>query len=991
MDKKIEIDKIIVLLRSWVSEIQFNTKLDFYDINKISEGFSAKLLNAIFGYNLKDLNKVKKNFPGIDLGDDIHDKIAFQITSRTDFQKFKEALETFVKKDKNGKCLADTFTNGIKFLVISIEEIKKGKTDLTNIYPNFNFGKDILKVEDLLPFIDDLYDNDSTRFLLVKQVLEEQFSNKVNNNLTPEKKEQFLKEYEKVTINNFSRINFFGLDLPKRPREIQLYSLFVEPTFKPYKDNSNKYNTYFDKKIVDIQYQSDFQYKSDIPLSLFEFNKIENSDFYSTNYPYKNIRLALTKLQDNSLSKLYTSINYFEDLTSFYTKEEKVIPYKNLFNSRKSKVIIGNPGAGKSLFVKQSICKILSKDRTQFESEYVYDTIPFRIELFKFNKDRKDKGIEYYLYNYLKNTLDLSWITEEFISNIFETHQTLVFYDGLDEIFDIHERLEVRDLIENFTIKHDKSISIVTSRFESYEEVNLSTNVFDTIQILDFNEAQIIDYVNKWYNIEEESEYSRPIEVKNCLDQLSRVDKELTNSPLLLSLILILYRNQLDIPTTKLEIYESCANTLIETRDVKEKKLDLNFKIKNKASAFAHVAFWQFNLQNGKNPPKDINFSLVLEELKKYLLLQNNTSFEDDHSATIAVKEFLDYAKNRSIYVENNFTHKSFLEYFTAYYLYSNFYYKGKHDYIHKVIAENINKSSWFVVLELLICKIDTGQPDYDIIDSIIEKQFLKNDINSVIFFMQILHHIRNISNSKINELISKSIDLIVAQKTDNSTLIFDSLIHLAAMQRFRLVIQNQFNQKINSLTLDNPEVNKYYMINLEANLVAEKENTLGIEYNVGNIKDPYIFILEVYPSLMDWTKYFELLKYYMSKYDREKVTNGYHSLTKSKIFFGNSKFNWVISCLFTFNDKRQFLKNYSKLKVLGFKGPEIVKIVKNERNGFNISQELLNSYYGVKDQSINNFLNQISRILFLRTCEEDINEKNKFYDKHKTLNKFHK
>jgi len=118
MDKKIEIDKIIVLLRSWVSEIQFNTKLDFYDINKISEGFSAKLLNAIFGYNLKDLNKVKKNFPGIDLGDDIHDKIAFQITSRTDFQKFKEALETFVKKDKNGKCLADTFTNGIKFLVI---------------------------------------------------------------------------------------------------------------------------------------------------------------------------------------------------------------------------------------------------------------------------------------------------------------------------------------------------------------------------------------------------------------------------------------------------------------------------------------------------------------------------------------------------------------------------------------------------------------------------------------------------------------------------------------------------------------------------------------------------------------------------------------------------------------------------------------------------------------------------------------------------------
>lgn len=982
MDKKTEIDNILVLLKSWIAEIKFNSKLEYYDINKISEGLSANILNLIFGYKLKDLNKEKKNFPGIDLGDKVQDKIAFQVTSRTDFRKFKESVEAFVKKGKDGKSLADTFTNGIKFLVISIEEIKSGKTDLAEICPNFNFKSDILRVADLLPFIADLYDNDISCFKLVKQALEEQFTNKGNVIFSSKIKEQFLKEYEKIIINNFSRINFFGLDLPRKPREIQLYSLFVEPRFKPFKDNPNNYNKYFDNKLITLDFESE------VVIPFPKINDIDNN-LFRRNDLITELQYPFNQVKDISLSALFESINYSNDLFSFFSADEKMIPYKNLFKSKRSKIIIGNPGAGKSLLVKQAMCKILSKDLGQFESNYVYETIPFRIELFKFNKDRKGNGIEYYLYNNLKNTLGLSWITDELIFNILTIHETLVFFDGLDEIFDIHERIEVRDLIENFTNKYDKSISIVTSRFESYEEVSFPTITFDTIEILDFDEGQIHDYVHKWYDIEEANETTRIEEVKNCLDQLSRVDKELINSPLLLSLILILYRNQLDIPTTKLEIYESCANTLIETRDVKEKKLDLNFQIKNKVAAFAHIAYWQFNKQNGAEQQKDINYASVMTELKKYLLLQFYTSFEDDHAATVASKEFLDYAKNRSIYVENNFTHKSFLEYFTAYYLYSNFYYKGKHEYIHEIITENINKSSWFVVLELLICKIDSGQPDYDIIDDIIERQILQNEINAVTFYAQILQQIRNISSNKIDDLISRSIQLIVNQKTDNSTAIFDSLIHLATLDRFRSIVQNQFSQIIANLNEDKEEVNPYYQVNLEANIASINGNALGIEHKFNITKDPYSFILEVYPSLLDWSKYFEVLKYFTGKFGPDHVRNVYYTVSRTKIFYGKSYFNWILSCLFSFNDQKQFLRNYGKLKSLGFNSSEIAQIAKNKH--FEISQDLLNKYYNVKDQSINKLLNQISKNRYNITCEEYKISRNKFFNTSKLHSKFHK
>lgn len=147
-----ELQRIKVLLSRWIAEIGLDSNLDFFDINKISEGFSAKLLNLIFNLELEDLNKIHRNYPSIDLGD-FKNGIAFQITSRTDFQKFKENLETFVAKNKNGKSFADEFSKGIRFLVLSIKPIQYGKTQLNSIYNSFDKDKHIISFLDLYTLI----------------------------------------------------------------------------------------------------------------------------------------------------------------------------------------------------------------------------------------------------------------------------------------------------------------------------------------------------------------------------------------------------------------------------------------------------------------------------------------------------------------------------------------------------------------------------------------------------------------------------------------------------------------------------------------------------------------------------------------------------------------------------------------------------------------------------------------------------------------------
>ena len=177
MNKQTELQDVKVLLSRWIAEIGLDTELDFYDINKISEGFVAKLLNAIYNYELEDLNKIQSNFPTLDLGD-TKGKIAIQVTSRIDFDKYKSTIESFVKEDKKGNSLAKIFTNGIRFFILTNKPIKWGRVELNTIYDQFDKQKHIISYLDLYKKVSSLYDVDNEKFKLIKTILNDEFGNR---------------------------------------------------------------------------------------------------------------------------------------------------------------------------------------------------------------------------------------------------------------------------------------------------------------------------------------------------------------------------------------------------------------------------------------------------------------------------------------------------------------------------------------------------------------------------------------------------------------------------------------------------------------------------------------------------------------------------------------------------------------------------------------------------------------------------------------------
>ena len=183
MKQQSELQTIIELMSRWLSQVRLNTALTFYDINKISEDFSCKLLNLIFDYELVNLNLKQANFPGIDLGDKTKGMVAFQVTSRIDGEKIRETLRMFVGRKYN-----NIFVNGIKFFILNQDTVKFGNQNPENIYYEFNKQKDILTDKDIIKEIQYIYNKNSDKFNAIKQLFAFEFgdgTSVINSDASP--------------------------------------------------------------------------------------------------------------------------------------------------------------------------------------------------------------------------------------------------------------------------------------------------------------------------------------------------------------------------------------------------------------------------------------------------------------------------------------------------------------------------------------------------------------------------------------------------------------------------------------------------------------------------------------------------------------------------------------------------------------------------------------------------------------------------------------
>ncbi|MBL7809534.1 MAG: NACHT domain-containing protein [Saprospiraceae bacterium] len=504
--------------------------------------------------------------------------------------------------------------------------------------------------------------------------------------------------------------------------------------------------------------------KENTAIFIENYKKISIEKLNIVNFIGFDLHRHRQKPTDITLTDLYVQPIFHPKITDENKKAQTIsnrdLKISNVFKHERNIILLGDPGAGKSLLVKYIIVQILSGNGEKIGLRQYKNFIPFRIELRKYNEVRDERSILEYLADILVKEYQ-ALINIELLTKLIQQNESIIFFDGLDEIFNVAHKNKVKEAIESFSLNYPKSKCVVTSRFIGYHDIKFNPKKFDEFAIQRFTKRQIEELISNFYTTQILNIEKRRIAISNCVSQIEKeVDEELKSNPLILTLILILASNNIVIPDSKLEIYEACTKTLVDSIDTKEKELTFEMPVRNKRIAFAHLAYWQYEAQSKR---QIISYNKAVKAIAD-LLIDKKEVF-DFAEAEEKAKKFLEYAEKRSIYFEDNFTHKTFLEYYTADYLYINYFTKASDAAKKKVlgiITTYLPKSFWYVVFELLLTRIDKEQADTELLDEIFYKQIESNSINVFYFLISNLTKFTNVSEEIRKKIIKKTIFLCI-------------------------------------------------------------------------------------------------------------------------------------------------------------------------------------------------------------------------------------
>jgi predicted NACHT family NTPase len=279
----------------------------------------------------------------------------------------------------------------------------------------------------------------------------------------------------------------------------------------------------------------------------------------------------------------------------------------------------------------------------------------------------------------------------------------LVIFDGLDELLETSRRQEVSDDVEAFSTRFPSTPILVTSREVGYDQAPLDEERFAQYRLAPFVESQVSDYARKWFAADPDLLEAQKTERAESFIRDSSLVSDLRSNPLMLSLMCSIYRGENYIPRNRPDVCEKCTLMLFEQWD-RSRAIDVSLAIEyHLFPAMQFLAHWIYStpsLQGG------VTEEQLVRKAADYLVPRR---FDDREEADAAAREFIEFCHGRAwVFTDTGttpsgddlyqFTHRTFLEYFTAKWLVHDA------DDVSSLLNElrpHILKEEWDVVAQL--------------------------------------------------------------------------------------------------------------------------------------------------------------------------------------------------------------------------------------------------------------------------------------------------
>jgi formylglycine-generating enzyme required for sulfatase activity len=304
-------------------------------------------------------------------------------------------------------------------------------------------------------------------------------------------------------------------------------------------------------------------------------------------------------------------------------------PVLNILKEKDGVIVLGDPGAGKTTFLKFLALKLALGEGAQLG---LPGRLPILLPLASYANAMRDKNIR--LDDFIASYFDeigcdspLGGMLAEALS----AGKALILLDGLDEVKDLSLRNTVVERVTDFYAfqRRKGNKFVLTSRVIGYRAVRSLAEGMVECTLVDFEEAEIEDFIAKWTSAIEKqalgdsnaARRAAETERRELLDAMKNNEgvRRLAANPLLLTILALMKRQGVTLPERRVQLYDQYVTTLLSTwnraRSLSGRAPGRNLDEVQTTRVLAPLALWMHEVSPGVGLVKRADLHRKLGEI----------------------------------------------------------------------------------------------------------------------------------------------------------------------------------------------------------------------------------------------------------------------------------------------------------------------------------------------------------------------------------------
>ncbi|NCP86803.1 SUMF1/EgtB/PvdO family nonheme iron enzyme [bacterium] len=387
-------------------------------------------------------------------------------------------------------------------------------------------------------------------------------------------------------------------------------------------------------------------------------------------------------------------------------------PVLGILKAKDSVIILGDPGSGKTTFLKFLALKLARGEGAELG---LGERLPILLPLAAYANALQEKNVRLddFIVGYFDG-IGCDFPLKSMLAKALAAGKALILLDGLDEIKDLSLRNTVVERVINFYASHRAPGNkfVLTSRVVGYRAVRSVAEGMAECTLVDFDDAEIGDFITRWtVTLEKQAQGDSQVACRFAeLERRELMDAMQTNTgvrllaanPLLLTILALMKRKGVTLPERRVQLYDQYVTTLLSTwnraRSLSGRAPGRDLDEVQTRRVLAPLALWMHQVNPGVGLVRRPDLHRKLEEL---FTARNAPDPE------AAARQFLlDVREYAALLLERGpeeygFIHLTFEEYLAAVAL--AFLAQGEAAPVIEILTPHIGEQAWREVALLVV------------------------------------------------------------------------------------------------------------------------------------------------------------------------------------------------------------------------------------------------------------------------------------------------